>query len=94
MPPLETEEEAAEREAAAEEERRKAETLSDIEVTVPSLLSAGAIFCLYKPMAPDSGLGVHPVPKPRQVQCRGCFTLAPGASVMIRVLVLSVIPRS
>lgn len=93
MPPLEPEEEAAEREAAAEEERRKAETLSDIEVTAPSLLPAGAFFCLYKPMAPGPGLGVHPVPEPRQVQCRDCFTPAPGASV-IRVLVLSLIPRS
>lgn len=35
-PPLEAEEEA-EREAAAEEERRRAETLSEIEVSVPTL---------------------------------------------------------
>lgn len=61
--PLEPEEEAAEREAAAEEERRKAETLSDIEVTAPALLPEGpallklqhSAFCPSEPTA--SGLG-------------------------------------
>lgn len=61
--PLEPEEEAAEREAAAEEERRKTETLSDIEVTAPSLLPEGpallklqqSAFCPSEPMASGSG---------------------------------------
>lgn len=39
-PSLEAEQEAAAREAAAEEERRKAETLSEIEVTAPHCLFA------------------------------------------------------
>lgn len=59
--PLEPEE-AAEREAAAEEERRKTETLSDIEVTAPSLLPEGpallklqqAAFCPCEPTASGS----------------------------------------